>query len=110
MSLTPDELGKKIKEASERKSQISDDNKHTLDGDRSKSSMGKALRAGTDLVAAILVGLFIGYWIDKLLGIAPFGMIIMLFLGFIAGFLNIYRAQTGKDYTIGFKDINKDKK
>ncbi|MBI3440457.1 MAG: AtpZ/AtpI family protein [Proteobacteria bacterium] len=68
------------------------------------SGTGQALRAGTDLVAALVVGGFLGYWIDRWLGSKPWGMIIFFFLGFAAGFLNIYRSQMGQDYKIGFKD------
>ena len=69
----------------------------------------KAMRAGTDLVAAVFVGGFLGYWIDQWLGSTPLFMIIMLFFGFGAGFLNIYRSQMGQDFKIGFKEEDKDK-
>ena len=60
-------------------------------------------------VAALIVGGFLGYWIDRWLGSKPWGMVIFFFLGFAAGFLNIYRSQTGQDYKIGFKETTKDK-
>lgn len=102
MSLTPDELGRKIKAAS--------DTPPPLAGNSpTPSGAGKALRASTDLVTALVVGGFLGYWIDRWLDTKPFGMIIFFFLGFGAGFLNIYRSQTGQDYKIGFKETPKDK-
>ena len=68
---------------------------------------GKALRAASDLVAALLVGGFLGYWVDKWLHTLPLFLIIFFFLGFGAGFLNIYRAQMG-DSTA--KKLNNDDK
>lgn len=69
--------------------------------DNQGKAMGTAMRAGVELVSAVVVGSFIGYWIDQWLGTAPFGMIIMFFMGFAAGFLNIYKAQTGTYHKTG---------
>jgi ATP synthase protein I len=109
MSLTPDELGKKIKEAREKQDRHSADQKPAVKARDNSSGTAQALRAGTDLVAALAVGGFLGYWIDRWLGTKPWAMIILFFLGFVAGFLNIYRSQTGQDYKIGFKETTKDK-
>lgn len=65
------------------------------------SAMGQAMRVGIELVAAVGVGTFMGYWLDQWLGTAPFGMIILFFLGFAAGFLNIWRAQSGTYHQTG---------
>ena len=73
-------------------------------------AMGTAMRAGIELVSAVAVGTFIGYWIDVWLGSAPFGMIIMFFMGFAAGFLNIYKAQTGNYHKTGIAQLTNDKK
>ncbi len=102
MSLTPEELARKIQEASDKQPAAKG-------GKTAPSGAGRALRASTDLVAALVVGGFLGYWIDHWLGTKPFGMIIFFFLGFGAGFLNIYRSQMGQDYKIGFKETTKDK-
>ncbi|MCE9506986.1 MAG: AtpZ/AtpI family protein [Alphaproteobacteria bacterium] len=110
MSQTPDELGQKIKEALGRQDPSSTAPKQAAEGKNAPSGTAQALRAGTDLVAALVVGGFLGYWIDRWLGTKPWGMIILFFLGFAAGFLNIYRSQTGQDYKIGFKETPKDKK
>ena len=87
MSQTPDELGQKIKEARDKQSP-------KPAAASTQSGGGKALRAATDLAAALVVGVVLGYWIDRWLGTKPFGIILFLFLGFAAGFLNLYRAQT----------------
>ena len=44
------------------------------------------------LVAGVLVGAFIGWALDKGLGISPWGMIVFLLLGFAAGVVNVMRA------------------
>lgn len=50
-----------------------------------------AMRLSTDFVAAILLGAALGYGLDRLLGITPWGMIIFLVLGFGAGVLSVLR-------------------
>ena len=50
-----------------------------------------ALRAGSDLIAAILVGVGLGLLADRLAGWAPWGMLVGLFLGFAAGLRNAMR-------------------
>ncbi len=108
MSQTPEELGRRIKEARE-KQLGSSTAPETAAGKAQRSGAAQALRAGTDLVAALVVSGFLGYGIDRWLDTKPWLMVVMLFLGFAAGFLNIYRSQTGQDYKIGFKDANKEK-
>lgn len=53
--------------------------------------LGAGLRAATEFVAGILVGLAIGYLLDRQLGSKPLFMIIFLILGMGAGFRNLYR-------------------
>ena len=57
--------------------------------------LGKALATGlrvsTELVAGVLVGGFIGWWIDRWLGTKPFAFLIMLLIGMVAGFWNVYK-------------------
>jgi ATP synthase protein I len=49
---------------------------------------------GIGLVAASLIGAGAGYLIDKHFHTTPIFTLILLFLGIIAGFLNIYRTVT----------------
>lgn len=55
------------------------------------SALARGLRIGAEFVAAILVGSAIGYVIDLGLGTAPWGLLIMLMVGFAAGILNVTR-------------------
>jgi ATP synthase protein I len=55
------------------------------------SAMGTGLRVGSELVAGVLVGGFIGWWLDYWFGTSPLCLLIMLALGMVAGFWNVYR-------------------
>ncbi len=56
------------------------------------TGLGRAYRLAAEFVAAILVGLGLGWGADQLFGTSPWGMIILLLLGFAAGVLNVVRA------------------
>ena len=54
-------------------------------------AMGQALRLGTELVAGVAIGGFIGWALDRLFDTAPFLMVVFLFLGAAAGIMNVVR-------------------
>ena len=56
------------------------------------SDLARGLRLSTELVAGVFVGAVLGWFLDRWLGTAPWGLIILLFLGFAAGVLNVVRA------------------
>ena len=56
------------------------------------SALARGFRLSTELVAGVLVGAFIGWALDRWLGISPWGMIVFLLLGFAAGVMNVIRA------------------
>jgi ATP synthase protein I len=56
------------------------------------SAIARGFRLSTELVAGVLVGAFIGWLLDRWLGISPWGLIVFLLLGFAAGVLNVIRA------------------
>jgi ATP synthase protein I len=62
--------------------------------DRANRSRGMAygLRMSSELVAAILVGGFMGYMLDTWLGTMPWLSLVFIMMGFAAGILNILRA------------------
>ncbi len=67
----------------------------TADRSSSANTMtgwGKGLRLGSEFVAAILVGLGIGWLLDSWLNTTPWFMLVMLMFGFAAGVLNVVRA------------------
>lgn len=55
------------------------------------SGLARGLRIGTEFIAAVLVGAIIGYLIDLGLGTSPWGLLILLLMGFAAGILNVIR-------------------
>lgn len=67
------------------------------DPDDSRQDLRQYSGLGVDLVANTIVGLAIGYLLDRWLGTSPWLMITGLVLGSVAGFLTIFRAISGKD-------------
>ena len=59
--------------------------------------MGRALGAGSQMVAATGVGAAIGWWLDKKTGWSPIFLIVFFLLGSAAGFMSVYRALNGGD-------------
>ena len=53
--------------------------------------MGSALRLGTELVAAVVVGTIIGFILDNWFDTKPWFIISFFFLGVIAGILNVIK-------------------
>jgi ATP synthase protein I len=52
----------------------------------------QAIRLGGEFVAGVLVGAGIGWLFDFWLGTSPWGLVVFLLLGFVAGVLNVLRA------------------
>jgi ATP synthase protein I len=57
-----------------------------------RSGMARGLRLSTELVAGVVVGGALGWGIDWVLGTSPWGFIVLLLLGFVAGILNVMRS------------------
>ena len=53
---------------------------------------GVAYRVLVDMIAGLLVGGFLGYWLDRWLGWAPYALAAGLIVGFAAGVNNAWRA------------------
>jgi len=56
------------------------------------SQMGRAVRLGSEFIAAVLVGAVIGYLADQWLNTRPWIMLVMLMVGFAAGIVNVTRS------------------
>lgn len=53
-------------------------------------SLGFLSGVGISLVASTLIGLFMGYYLDRWLGTAPWLTLLFLGFGIVAGFRNIF--------------------
>jgi ATP synthase protein I len=57
-----------------------------------RQGYGLAMRLGADFVAGVVVGAALGWGIDRLFGTSPWGLIVFLLLGFVAGILSVLRS------------------
>ena len=53
--------------------------------------MSRGLRLGSEFVAAIIVGVGFGFFFVLFLPTRPWGLVVLLLLGFAAGVLNVVR-------------------
>jgi ATP synthase protein I len=56
------------------------------------AGLARALRLSSEFVAGIVVGGLIGWLVDRVAGISPWGLIVFVLLGFAAGTLNALRS------------------
>ncbi|MEE1610301.1 AtpZ/AtpI family protein [Microvirga sp. CF3016] len=56
------------------------------------SALGQAFRLSAEFVAGVAAGGILGWIVDRLFGLSPWGLIVCLILGFCAGMLNLMRA------------------
>ena len=54
--------------------------------------MARGFRLSTELVGGVLLGAALGWLLDRWLGTSPWGLIVLVLLGFAAGVLNVMRA------------------
>ncbi|GBQ13528.1 AtpZ/AtpI family protein [Swaminathania salitolerans] len=64
----------------------------TKDGNADYSAFGLAMRLGTEMVAALIVGVVVGYGLDRLCGTKPVLLILFSLAGGASGMLNVWRA------------------
>ena len=64
-----------------------------------RGALGVGLRMASELAAALLVGLALGWVFDRVFGTHPWGLIGFFFLGIAAGMVNVFRAAKGVGYS-----------
>jgi ATP synthase protein I len=62
------------------------------DGAARSSAMARGFQLSSELIAGVVVGALIGWGFDRLLSTSPFGLIVFVLLGFVAGVLNVIRS------------------
>ena len=58
----------------------------------SSSNIGVAFKLSTEMVAAVIVGVIIGFILDNWFGTKPWLILIFFFVGVVAGILNVIRS------------------
>ncbi len=71
-------------------------------GERGKG-LAFAMRIGVELVAALIVGVGIGYFLDQWLGTKPWFLLLFFVLGSVAGFMNVFRVVSGLGGQVGYR-------
>ena len=66
--------------------------------------MALAGRVATELVAGIVVGSALGWALDKVFDTSPLWLVVLFFIGAIAGMMNVWRIATGRGMAAGFFD------
>ncbi|MGB3454878.1 MAG: AtpZ/AtpI family protein [Litorimonas sp.] len=61
------------------------------------SLLGMAWRLSTELLASVMVGMFLGWGIDTIFGSRPWGFLIGLGFGIAAGFMSVFRTAEAMD-------------
>jgi ATP synthase protein I len=79
------ELATKRREAGE-------DEANEARAEESRKGYAQAMKLSSEFISAVLVGALLGYLFDRFVGTAPWGLIVLLLLGFCAGVLNVLRA------------------
>jgi ATP synthase protein I len=89
-------LSERLRALSQKLDKAHDEAKRAGAGDPSArvnaQGMSVALRVVSEFVSGVIVGAGLGWLIDRWLGTSPWGMIILLLLGFVAGVLNVLRS------------------
>lgn len=75
----------------------------------SRRGYAQAMKLSSEFISAVVVGAVLGYLFDRFVGTAPWGLIVLLLLGFGAGVLNVMRA-AGKVARPSFEGRDSDRK
>jgi len=95
-----EDLDKRLQQAHEKNR--AGENSGAFPGKGEMSGYSMAIRIGTELVAALIVGVGIGYFLDNWLDTKPLFLVVFFFLGAGAGILNVYRAASGLGMAVGY--------
>jgi ATP synthase protein I len=74
------------------------------------SKLGVAFRLVTELMAGVIVGGALGWGLDRILGTAPFLLIVMFMVGVAAGIFNVVRTAQQMNRDQAAKDAESSKR
>ena len=69
-----------------------------------QGGMALAGRVSSELVAGLIVGAGSGWVLDHWLDTSPLMLVVMFFLGAVAGMVNVWRAVSGRGMAAGYAD------
>jgi ATP synthase protein I len=100
--LSADLAGRKAEDAAEAK--------RDAQSEESRKGMALGLKISSEFISAVAVGGILGYLLDRFAGTSPWGMIILVLLGFGAGVLNVLRSVGMVAQPPGLGEDGKDRK
>ncbi len=101
------DLGKKLDELRGRDKAMANKEAENL---RNAANMSVGMRAGAELVGAIMASGLIGYGLDRWFETKPVFLIIMLLLGVCTGFFNVWRTTQNIGTAVGFSELHRREK
>jgi ATP synthase protein I len=96
-------------ELASKRAAVREGEREEVRAEESRKGYAQAMKLSSEFIAAIIVGIVLGYVFDRFLGTTPWGMIVFLLLGFCAGVLNVLRS-AGKVATPVPEERGPDKK
>ena len=91
-----EEIDKRIRNLKEKQQKSGKDN----NASPIKDAVANAFRIGTEFIAAVLVGICIGFTLDKIFGTKVVFLLVLSLFGCMAGMLNVYRSAQEMDKNI----------
>ena len=88
------ELSGRLRDLSRRLGEHRDDpgNDRPEDSAPRSSSVAMAMRLASDFFAGVIVGAALGWGFDQLFDTSPWGLVVLVLLGFAAGLVNVVRS------------------
>ncbi|MDX2027030.1 MAG: AtpZ/AtpI family protein [Alphaproteobacteria bacterium] len=94
-----DDLSARIRAAGKKPGDTHESIEGEVAGDTSDAA--RAGRVGYEFVGTILGCMLIGWLLDRWVGTSPWGILVMLAIGFGVGMFNVWRALNGYDQSVG---------
>ncbi|MBP1842318.1 ATP synthase protein I [Rhizobium petrolearium] len=79
-------------ELANRKAEDAAEAKRDAQSEESRKGMALGFKLSSEFISAVAVGAILGYMLDRFAGTSPWGLIVLLLLGFCAGVLNVLRS------------------